>query len=465
MRKLHYWEMIFLFLLIGFFFWSSESGFSSSEHPLSAQLDVASFAYQLDSTLSYVEIYYSLDRRKLDFVKQKEGFAAVMILNLKVEESSGNLVTQKEWKVGSLVKSLAEGKETDYTILDMAIAPLKPGEYNFSLRAEDVNSGVVDSVQKKVKIGDYRGNSLKIADLELAFKISPDSSENVFLKGGQKVLPNPSLIFNLENNILYFYSEIYNLAFSSGKEKDYLLNYSILDSMGNSLRDFGTKENEKPGNSAVILSGLNVSTLPTGKYFLKISVADLENNQKAESQKEFYFLHPLPVFEKSVSQELQTEEDAKRIRNEISYIAIKSELSMYEHLNLEGKRKFLGEFWKSKDPNPDTPENEFKIEHYRRWNYAIQNFSRTSKDKDGWRTDMGRIYVIYGKPDDRDLNPSSVNTVPWERWDYPNIEGGLYFIFADTEGFGVYRLIDSNAKGEIKNPNWQNIIQSSDMFR
>ena len=114
--------------------------------------------------------------------------------------------------------------------------------------------------------------------------------------------------------------------------------------------------------------------------------------------------------------EKQKKENAKRFKKEISktykkwldedviYIITPEERQAFMQLsNDEERDNFIEAFWQRRDPTPDTPENEFKEEHYRRIEYANEHFAAGIP---GWKTDRGRIYIIYGQPDEIDSHPS-----------------------------------------------------------
>jgi GWxTD domain-containing protein len=219
----------------------------------------------------------------------------------------------------------------------------------------------------------------------------------------------------------------------------------------------------KPGSSSVLANALNVGSLLPGKYFLQISAKDLASSQEIKRTKPFRVLAS-SVLEKAG--EPGTEEEAKNLRKMLTYIATRDELRMYDQLNLSGKRQFMTEFWKRKDPDPSTPENEFKIEYYRRWEEAQRRYSTTKEGKDswkkdGWKTDMGRVYIIYGEPGNIERYPLAISAKAWEKWHYDNIQGGVYFLFVDEQGYGVYRLVHSTAKGEVYDSSWENRLDNN----
>jgi len=118
----------------------------------------------------------------------------------------------------------------------------------------------------------------------------------------------------------------------------------------------------------------------------------------------------------------------------------------------EEREQFIEQIWILRDPTPDTVENEFKEEHYRRIAYANERFS---SGVPGWRTDRGRIYIIWGPPDQIESHPGGsyvrshdegggqTSTVPFERWRYRHMQGvgeDVVLEFVDSSGSGEYRL-------------------------
>jgi GWxTD domain-containing protein len=93
------------------------------------------------------------------------------------------------------------------------------------------------------------------------------------------------------------------------------------------------------------------------------------------------------------------------------------------------------EFWKKKDPNPVTTHNERMDEYYRRVKYANLHFKGL---RDGWETDMGRVYVIFGQPTDVERHPFDIDKKPYEVWSYDDLN--RHFLFVDEDGFGDFRL-------------------------
>src|SRR6185503_15651811 len=140
--------------------------------------------------------------------------------------------------------------------------------------------------------------------------------------------------------------------------------------------------------------------------------------------------------------------------NDVDLILTQSERDAWKKLATDDEREqFIKIVWDSRDPDPDTEENEFKEQFYERVAYANEHFT---SGKPGRLTDRGRIYIKFGKPDEIESHPAggsyqrqpwegggSTSTYPFERWFYrniPNVRSGVELEFVDPTGTGEYRL-------------------------
>ena len=155
----------------------------------------------------------------------------------------------------------------------------------------------------------------------------------------------------------------------------------------------------------------------------------------------------------------------KWVDEDVRWIITDEELAAFKSLsNDEERDQFIENFWLRRNPNPDSPENEYKEEHYARIAYANEHFPA---GKPGWRTDRGHIYIAYGKPDSIDSHPSGGNyerpieegggntsTYPFEIWHYRYLEGigdNIDIEFVDTCQCGDYHMtLDRSEKDALK---------------
>jgi len=167
---------------------------------------------------------------------------------------------------------------------------------------------------------------------------------------------------------------------------------------------------------------------------------------------------------KAVKQEMGNEYK-KWLTQDVTWIISDEEVRAFKSLaNDEERDAFIEEFWRRRNPNPDSRENEFKDEHYARIAYANEHFAA---GKPGWMTDRGHIYIAFGKPDSIDSHPSggnyerpmeegggSTSTFPFEIWHYRYLEGigeNIDIEFVDTCMCNDYHAtIDRSEKDALK---------------
>lgn len=157
--------------------------------------------------------------------------------------------------------------------------------------------------------------------------------------------------------------------------------------------------------------------------------------------------------EEKLRKELETPYK-KWLQEDVAYIITDEERATFKRLQTDDEREqFIEQFWLRRDPTPDTVENEFKEEHYRRIQYANDHFASGIP---GWKADRGRIYITFGPPDERDEHPSggtyerppeegggSTTVYPFEDWRYRYIDGignDIKIEFVDTTMTGEYRM-------------------------
>jgi GWxTD domain-containing protein len=144
----------------------------------------------------------------------------------------------------------------------------------------------------------------------------------------------------------------------------------------------------------------------------------------------------------------------KWLNEDVAYIITDEERAAFKRLQTDEEREqFIEQFWLRRDPTPDTVENEFKEEHYRRIAYANEHYASGIP---GWKTDRGRIYITYGPPDEIEAHPSGgsyerppeegggeTSTFPFEQWRYRWIEGvgtNIIIEFVDPTMTGEYHM-------------------------
>ena len=135
----------------------------------------------------------------------------------------------------------------------------------------------------------------------------------------------------------------------------------------------------------------------------------------------------------------------KWLNEDVAYIITDQERAAFKSLQTDAEREaFIEQFWLQRDPTPGTAENEFKEEHYRRIAYANEHFA-VPGGVPGWKTDRGRIYIVYGPPDEIEAHPAGNADlpIPFQLWRYryiENIGNNVIVQFNDTNRNGEYRM-------------------------
>jgi GWxTD domain-containing protein len=240
----------------------------------------------------------------------------------------------------------------------------------------------------------------------------------------------------------------------------------VINSRGQLVSSKSKKIN-KSVDSRVEVGKLNVYKFPTDTYTLVINLIDSVANYGVLSSKKFFVYNPsvapVDTLQLTTSPVLSTtfgsmsEEELDDLFAKSVYIASEAEKDRYEALStVEAKREFMYTFWRARDENPSDDRNQYYQDYLKR--IAESNAKFTAAKKDGWKTDRGRVYLIYGPPSEIERYPNQIETKPYEIWRYESLEGGVSFVFGDVSGYNDYQLLHSTKRGELRDDNWQRRI-------
>jgi GWxTD domain-containing protein len=289
--------------------------------------------------------------------------------------------------------------------------------------------------------------------------VKSKDKENVFYKNTLEVTPNPSLLFGSNMYNMFYYFEIYNLNKDQLGE-NYIVNYTIIDSKG--VEDFTeTKSYKVLSSTKVEFGSIDLSRMTTDKYKLIVSLKTESGTFLDSATKIFYVYNP-----KVKDDELnQTSDNAfllsefvkysdKQINNDYEkmiYVINDLQKEQFEKLSsLDAKRLFMYNFWKMRNADPSKARKEY----FTRVDYANKNFRNDFFP--GWRSDMGRVYILYGAYSDIERHEFESQTKAYQIWFYNNIQGGAQFVFVDqSSGVGNFVLVHSTVQNEIRNDSWR----------
>jgi GWxTD domain-containing protein len=315
-----------------------------------------------------------------------------------------------------------------------------------------------------------KDSSYSISDIQLASNIKSENANknSLFYKNTMEVTPNPMTFYSETMPVLFYYSELYNLNLESTDEQLEL--QKLVYNGSGKLIYKKSKMIPRNKKSIVEAGAVNLSKYPTDSYTFVVALVDTAEEGGVASSKRLFLYNPTikPEEDKSTGNlgyigseyGVYSEEDCDLQFRQSKYIASNQEIEQYESLDsLESKRKYLYNFWLRRDTNPQTAVNEFREDYLGRVKLADDRYR--TMNKDGYRTDRGRVILVYGMPDQIDRYPNETNLKPYELWSYNSIEGGVIFVFGDITGFSDYELLHSTARGEIQDRNWQRRISAN----
>ena len=428
------------------------------------EFDYAQFGY--DSLSNYVEFYYSFNQVGLTYIDTDTADYVQGLLQIEINDSaSGNNIIDKHWIISN---EIIDTLNLDRSLIGLVGFVIDKGSYIVNVTGSDVNNPLNKKTITEIIIVDpFLNSQPALSDVQLASNILPNSenSSSIFYKNTYEVTPMPASVGGEMQPVIFYYTELYNLQ-TEPTNTEVRLDEMIINSRGQLVTSKSKKIN-KSVNTRVEVGIVKAYKFPTDTYTLLLNLIDSVANYGVSSSKRFFIYNPSIVptdtFQTTVSPVLSTtfgamsEEEIDDLFDKSKYIATNPEVDKYKALSTEeAKREFTYNFWKARDENPSDDRNETYVNYTKRVNDSNGRFSALGKD--GWKTDRGRVFIIYGEPSEIERHPNETDTRPYEIWKYESIEGGVYFVFGDLTGFNAYQLLHSTKRGELRDDYWQRRI-------
>ena len=434
--------------------------------------DYSSF-YSTDS-LAYVQVYMSIYQGNLKYHKNDDGVYTASFLNKIEITQDGKLISQNFHRYQNSTQDTSTFNRFNQFV-DVFNFELPYGEYKADIQITDNKSSLKGQYILDIKTI-TPSDQVFFSDLELCTELKRDTTKNIFYKNGLRVVPNPRSTYNILQPMLYYYVELNNLPYSAEENNLYSFEYNITNSDGDTIKTRKPVTKKIIAPTLVEAGGLNVISFPSGIYFLNVKAVDSKSGSSMHASKKFLvYKQAKKKPAKSIAKDLPdidemfitlTQEQCLHETKLIRYIAAPQENRIMKNLeNVNALRQFLTNFWRARDRGSEVAPGRSRREYFSRVEHANEVF--TSMGRKGWQTDRGRVFLIYGEPDEYERHASSMDMLPHVIWYYHNLEGGAQFVFADRGGFGEYQLIHSSYRKELQNPNWQSVIRknSGDPFQ
>lgn len=422
---------------------------------MKVSVDFARFRY--DEKEMYIEFYYAFPQRLLTYVPDAGGLKAGVELTLSVAHKDSIVYAER-----MLVPHVSKDTSVStMNLISMSNAKLPAGQYTLRVVAKDQNNkSRSDSVSIPLNVKPLPTDKIAMSDIEFAASIKKGKQETLFYKNTLEVIPNADGVYTNDQNC-YYYAEAYNLLLGTDKS-DLTLKTSVYNSIGKEVIS-REQPRKRVGESTVLVGNVDVGNLRSGTYTLFLSLIDSSKKPIIGSGKKFFVYNSvlgvdstLMKLDRSIGigafatmEEPQLDEEFKWLRWE----SRESEKDQYNALKgVVAKRKFMGDFWAKRPVG-------LRDEYLRR--VANANTSYSVMAVPGYRTDRGRVHIVYGPADDIERHPNESETRPYEIWSYNSIQGGVIFVFVLRQNGGDYELVHSTHRNELHDENWARYAQTN----
>ncbi len=409
--------------------------------------DVCQFAASDSHTR--MEISYGVPLSQ--FVKGTEVPDSVhLVIELSILDSLGNTLTSSKDEKAISAGQLTGRAGVDFIDLKPFLVQLDRVKMALSIR--DTQSGRSGDISGDFTVRNLE-NGFSVSDPFFASSIRKAEEKNNFVKHGLLLVPAPSREFRIAGNDaqnLYVYYEINHMYYDEDDPSYYQTDCRVKDVVGNTVYEENKAAVLKKSANTSRVEIIPLQKLTSGIYRLSLSITDLKHETTRTVGRYFRVESARPAETTVLPME---KNDIEKYYNQIKYIATENEKKVFKRLDAKGKQEFILRFWQKRDPTPDTPTNEFMIEHFKKLAYIEKNFT------DGIDSDRARILIEYGPPMDIERYPSMEGIArPVEIWTY-GINGNTRFVFVDRTRDGVYVLVHSNHPDEYHNPDWREDLQ------
>ncbi len=423
-------------------------------------LDYAQF--RNDDQSSYLEIYYGFYARLLTYEKVGEVYQGFVTLTTRLKNNStGEYLVNDISPLQVRIKDTSDASYNSARVAQVGYA-LPFGEYSLQVMAVDsLNPQRRDSIVLPITLKTFAGQ-VRTSDVQLCSNIkNSDNKSDPFFKNSLEVTPNPTLVFGVASHPMMFnYSEFYNL----NPEQTYTIRSQIVANDGRVMKE-ATKQRKFGVKHAVEAGMTNVAAIPSGRYRFRLTLADDAGTTLAVTEKTFFIYNPHIQISQPAAASVKASELAGLTADELAdefrkaqYVALEQEIQTFSQITSEeGRREFLAKFWAEVEGGRMGRAGMPRLAYLQRVATANQRYTALSRE--GWRTDRGRVLILYGEPDEIERVPSSDQSKPYEIWHYYGIENGVDFVFIDRSGFGDYILVHSTKRGELRDDAWQRFLQ------
>jgi GWxTD domain-containing protein len=377
----------------------------------------ATFSFASDTTtLTKLKVYVQIEYAGLKFIKSEKGFFASYEVQITFFDVQHSLVYEKQWGEELHVQTYEQTISSTSFATHAHSFLFVPAEYVISVQVRDVETRKLFRMQKTIRVLGFHTSTFEISDIML---MSGTDETNV-------PIPNISQTLERERNEQKLYFEVY--AKNTSKDANFIAR--ILSQQREELFCDTLKTTLAIGRNNIVFP-LKKLELPVGDDSLEL-IATVQTDSAYELPKRTMIIR---ARWKGIPSNISNIDEAI---SQMMYVASSEEMDSLQEKTIseEEQRQRFEQFWKRRDPTPQTQRNELMEEYFSRVAYTNKQYAVQGS---GWRSDRGMVYIIFGNPDNIERHPFDIESKPYEIWSY--YDQNRRFTFIDETGFGDYRLV------------------------
>ncbi len=365
------------------------------------------------------QIYVWVRNSHLQFIFGDSAYSARYQINIGISNQKGVSVLTEDKTFHVTEKNYAVTIDPKVQRVHRFTYQLPPDEYLFQFRLLDMTSNRSRSLERKKAVRTFEKNKLEVSDILLVTEADSDSIEIDNIVSSLRI-PVQEKIF--------VYAQV--VSFENGSP--ITIESTLRQKNGREGFHFSQEIIPKKQITKILLQ-INKESMVRGEN--QLSLKATSEGQSKIIQKDLYFVAGVAA-----------SFDGLPVNDRIGPLLYVTDADDWKKLNDAPEQKsdsVFKAFWDKRNPNPGSPENELFNEFYKRVEQANRNFSHSRKD--GWKTDRGRVFIVFGPPDRVEHStPTSYTTGEYEVWYYEVLREK--FVFFDEYGFGDYRLVSGNIR-------------------
>lgn len=383
-------------------------------------VDALSFASDQPQK-SRLDIFLEVPYEQLHFTNVGQVFSATYEVTMSLYDTDDKLVDEKWMKNSVETKDYNESVSAKQSGLSQRSFLLPPNEYSLVVQITDTDTRKTFRRKRDIVVKDFSSHGFSVSDVLLVKRLETEGNNKV-------VYPNISGNVGDLGQGFYVFFEIYNhIAADSA-----IIHAGITNVRGEKVGG-DTCGQALDSTRIACFCKLTTSQLAAGNYSLSIDAIPYYSATKAAATDSTVSAsRPFEIRWRGMPASVV---DLDIALDEMQYVMEKEDINKIKLLDNNAKRERFFEFWKRKDPTPGTERNELMEEYFARVEYANKHFTHYYE---GWKTDMGMVYIIFGPPSNIERHPFDMDARPYEIWTY--YDKNREFVFVDISGFGDYRL-------------------------